>query len=232
MKKRYLACCAALTLLAAGTLSSCGGKKTAAVTDSSRPDSSEETALLPDSIDTGFYLSADSIGPVHVGMALSDIPDRCPDLYDTQVPAETPDATAITFLRGMDPIFTIYDFMEGKVDVIVLESPAVGVKIPVEPAQEGGEANAEAADAGGQPGLLCLGDSFEKVLALPGVRSEWAGMDETGMWYWTWNGIWIGVDESDISDQLAQALVTQRHPPRAALLKTARVGYLATGLPF
>lgn len=232
MKKRYLACCAALALLAAANLSSCGGKKTAASADSSLPDSSEQTALLPDSIDTGFYLTADSIGPVHVGMALSDIPERCPDLYDTQVPAETPDATAITFLRDMDPVFTIYDFMEGKVDVIVLESPAIGVKIPVEQNQESGEEAAAPADNGGNPGLLCMGDSFEKVLALPGVRSEWAGMDETGMWYWTWNGIWIGVDESDVSDELAQALVTQRHPPRAAMLKTARVGYLATGLPF
>lgn len=212
MKKRHLACCAALALLAAGILSSCGGKKTDSNADSIRPDSTGQAELLPDSIDSGYYLTADSIGPVHVGMALSDIPDRCPDLYDAQVPAETPDATAVTFLRNMDPIFTVYDFMEGKVDVIVLESPAIGVKT--------------------QSGLLCMGDSFEKVLALPGVRSEWAGMDETGMWYWTWNGIWIGVDESNISDELAQALVTQRHPPRAALLKTARVGYLATGLPF
>lgn len=212
MKKRHLACCAALALLAAGILSSCGGKKTSANADSIRPDSTGQAELLPDSIDSGYYLTADSIGPVHVGMALSDIPDRCPDLYDAQMPAETPDATAVTFLRNMDPIFTVYDFMEGKVDVIVLESPAIGVKT--------------------QSGLLCMGDSFEKVLALPDVRSEWAGMDETGMWYWTWNGIWIGVDESNISDELAQALVTQRHPPRAALLKAARVGYLATGLPF
>lgn len=203
---------ATLAIVAAGCLSSCGSKKTADNSASALTDSAEQAELPPDSIDAGYYLTADSIGPVHVGMALSDIPERCPDLYDAQVPAETPDATAVTFLRNMDPIFTVYDFMEGKVDVIVLESPAIGVKT--------------------QSGLLCMGDSFEKVLALPGVRSEWAGMDETGMWYWTWNGIWIGVDESDISDALAQALIDQKHPPRAAMLKTARVGYLATGLPF
>ena len=57
-------------------------------------------------------------------------------------------------------------------------------------------------------------------------------MDDYGTWYWVWQGIWFGVDEMEVSDALMEALETGRHAPRAAELATARIGYIATGLPF
>lgn len=160
----------------------------------------------------GYSLTADSFGPIRVGMRLDEIPQQTEGLYNTILPAETPDAMALTFVQGADPVCTVYDFGNGQADVIVLEGSKYGVATP--------------------DGELRIGDDFSKVLALPGVRSEWGGMDDYGTWYWVWQGIWFGVDEMEASDALMEALETGRHAPRAAELATARIGYIATGLPF
>lgn len=120
---------------------------------------------------------------------------------------------AYTYLLADVPQFTIYDFMENNVDVIALEGNARAVNTP--------------------DGEIRVGDEFSKVLALKGVESEWESFDETGIWYWKWNGLYFGVDETGISEKLAEALCDGKLPPRAALFtENVKIGYIATGLPF
>lgn len=207
MKSIYLTS-AALLLLA-----SCGGNKSA--NDTNPANDSAATALMESPVAgaTQFYLTADSIGPVKVGEKISAMPQAVPNLYDVVLTTETPDAMAYTYLLADVPQFTIYDFMEGNVDVIALEGNARAVNTP--------------------DGEIRVGDQFSKVLALKGVESEWEGFDETGIWYWKWNGLYFGVDETGISEKLGEALCDGKLPPRAALFTPdVKIGYIATGLPF
>lgn len=207
MSKFYFAALTATLLLA-----SCSGKKDASAgNDTDSAVTAEMEAQAPGL--PVYSLTPDSIGPVRVGEKIDKLPQAIPDLYDVVLPTETPDAMAYTYLLADVPQFTIYDFMEGKVDVIVLEGNARCVKTP--------------------DGELRVGDDFSKVLALPGVKSEWAGMDDTGVWYWIWNGIYFGVDETNIGEALATALSSSRQAPRAGLFTPdVKIGYIATGLPF
>ena len=77
------------------------------------------------------------------------------------------------------------------------------------------------------------GDEFSKVLALNGVESEFQGFDDMGIWYWKWNGLYFGVDETNIPESLGTALSDGKRPPRAAdFTPDVKIGYIATGLPF
>lgn len=193
-------------------LVACGGNKNSS--ESSKSDSAQ-TAEMESTIagPTDYCLSADSIGPVHVGEKIADLPQAVANLYDTILTTETPDAMAYTCLLADIPQFTIYDFMEGSVDVIALEGNARCVVTP--------------------DGQLRVGDQFSNVLALKGVESEWESLDDTGIWYWKWNGLYFGVDESGISEKLGEALCDGKTPPRAAdFTADVKIGYIATGLPF
>ena len=170
----------------------------------------EVSAVLGDSV---FYITADSIGAVHVGEKISALPPVVDYLYDAMVTTPTPDAMAYTFLLNNVPQFTVYDFMRGEVDVIALEGNALSVNTP--------------------DGELRVGDSFKRVLGLKGVESEWIDLDDTGVWYWKWNGLYFGVDETNLSDEQGEALCDGKLPPRASLLgDEVKIGYIATGLPF
>lgn len=160
-----------------------------------------------------FFLTSDSIGPVRVGEKISDLPQAVANLYDVVLTTETPDAMAYTFLLADVPQFTIYDFMEGKVDVIALEGNARAINTP--------------------DGEMRTGDEFSKVLALKGVESEFQNFDDSGIWYWKWNGLYFGVDETGISESLGAALSEGKRPPRASeFTPDVKIGYIATGLPF
>jgi len=206
MKNIYIA---GLSLL---MLVSCGGNKKspgAGLTDSARTVDMESAAAG----ETEFFLTQDSIGPVRVGGNIADMPEAVSNLYDVVLATETPDAMAYTFLLSDVPQFTIYDFMEGKVDVIALEGNARAVNTP--------------------DGQLRVGDEFSRVLALKGVESEWESLDDTGIWYWKWNGLYFGVDESAIIEKLGEALCNGQMPPRATdFTPDVKIGYIATGLPF
>lgn len=207
---RHISLSAALALL---LLASCSGKKdnsaTATDSDSTLTAQMESPVAGPED----FYLTADSIGPVRVGDAISDLPVAVANLYDHMITSDTPDAMAYTFLLADIPQFTIYDFMDGKADVIALEGNARGVQVP-----------------GGQ---LRVGDEFSKVLALKGVESEWGGIDDNGVWYWKWNGLYFGVDETNMNEKLGDALTDSKLPPRASMFSPdVKIGYIATGLPF
>lgn len=194
-------------------MTACGGNKNASG-ESAKSDSAETLPMeSPVAGPTDYYLTADSIGPVRVGASISDLPAAVPNLYDMMLTTETPDAMAYTFMLADIPQFTIYDFMEGKADVIALEGNARSIQTP--------------------DGELRVGDAFSKVLALPGVVSEFQSMDDMGIWYWKWNGLYFGVDETGISESLGNALSDGKLPPRAALFpESVKIGYIATGLPF
>lgn len=194
-------------------LASCGGNKKRVVeegtTDSSRTVEMESAAAG----EVELFLTCDSIGPVRVGENIAVLPETVENLYDVVLTTETPDAMAYTYLLADVPQFTIYDFMDGKVDVIALEGNARAVSTP--------------------DGPLRVGDEFSKVLALKGVESEWESLDDTGIWYWKWNGLFFGVDESGISEKLGEVLCNGQKPPRAAdFTPDVKIGYIATGLPF
>ncbi len=125
----------------------------------------------------------------------------------------TPDAQTISFNDPQgDPIFTAYDFMEGKVDVIALNGTRYGVATP--------------------EGELRIGDEFSKVLALPGVRSEWQGLDDNGVWWWTWKGLWFGPDEAGMSESLSEKMCDPKRPPMASDFSGVKTGYVGTGTPY
>lgn len=194
-------------------LGSCSGRK--ADGNSASSSDSAQTAEMESPIagETDYYLTADSIGPVTVGMKVSDLPQAIANLYDVVLPTETPDAMAYTYLLADVPQFTIYDFMNGDVDVIALEGNARAVSTP--------------------EGDLRVGDEFNKVLALKGVESDFAGEDDMGIWYWKWNGLYFGVDETGLDETLGAALSNGQRPPRASLFTPdVKIGYIATGLPF
>ncbi|MDE6392126.1 MAG: hypothetical protein K2L59_02500 [Muribaculaceae bacterium] len=195
-------------------LASCNGNKTATSGNSAKSDSAlTESMESPVAGPVEFFLTRDSIGPVRVGEKISDLPQAVANLYDVVLTTETPDAMAYTFLLADVPQFTIYDFLEGKVDVIALEGNARAVNTP--------------------DGELRTGDEFSKVLALKGVESEFQNFDDSGIWYWKWNGLYFGVDETGISESLGAALSEGKRPPRASeFTPDVKIGYIATGLPF
>ena len=197
---------------AVGGLASCGSKADKAMNQALK-DSAVTAEIEAEAPGLPVYtLTKDSLGPVHVGEEIANLPKAVPDLYDTVLPTETPDAMAYTYLLGDIPQFTIYDFMEGRVDVIVLEGNARAVKTP--------------------KGEVRVDDPFTKVLELPGVQSEYQSLDDMGIWYWVWNGLYFGVNESKVSEKLGEALCDGKRPPRAADLQDATIGYIGTGLPF
>lgn len=195
------------------TFAACGGNQESS-TSSAASDSAETVSMeSPVAGPVNYYLTADSIGPVHVGDEISNLPAAVANLYDMMVTTETPDAMAYTMMLTDIPQFTIYDFMEGKVDVIALEGNSRSISTP--------------------DGELRVGDEFAKVLALPGVQSEFQSMDDMGIWYWKWQGLYFGVDETNIPESLGNALSEGKRPPRAAEFPSSvKIGYIATGLPF
>lgn len=195
------------------TLAACGGNQESS-TSSAASDSAETVSMeSPVAGPVNYYLTADSIGPVHVGDEISNLPAAVANLYDMMVTTETLDAMAYTMMLADIPQFTIYDFMEGKVDVIALEGNSRSISTP--------------------DGELRVGDEFAKVLALPGVQSEFQSMDDMGIWYWKWQGLYFGVDETNIPESLGNALSEGKRPPRAAEFPASvKIGYIATGLPF
>lgn len=198
-------------ILAAAGITGCGNK---VASDNMQSDSTQTAEMeSPVAGPTVYYLTKDSIGPVFVGEEISHLPTAVPNLYDVMTITETPDALAYSFLLANVPQFTIYDFLEGKVDVILLEGNARSVDTP--------------------DGELRIGDEFSKVLALDGVKSEWISFDDAGIWYWTWNGLYFGVDEMGLSEKFSEELCNGRHAPRASeFTPDIKIGYIATGLPF
>lgn len=204
----------ALTLIPLA-LGACGGGKKG---KAGRPaadslTATEEINAATAAADSVFSLTVDSIGPVRVGEPISSLPVTVEGLYDNVLLTETPDAVAYTFLLRDIPQFTVFDFLDGKVDLIALEGDSRGVATPV--------------------GELKIGAPFTELLALDGVTAEWEAIDDSGIWYWRYRGLFFGIEETNISDSLADAISDNHNPPSAALFTPdVKIGYIATGLPF
>lgn len=209
MKKIYMAGAALCAIIA---LAACSGHKekeaaTAGDSDSQFVVQAEEKAedvVYP-------KLTPDSLGPVKVGAKIASLPQGIPNLYDNIQVDEGDMAHVYSFYMGEEAMFDVYDFGEGKVDVISLTSPKLGV---------------QAGDT-----LLTVGAPMELALKA-GAKSDFQSLDDEGVWYWNLNGIWIYPSLNKSTQQLDNAMSNRRTPPSAALLQNVPVGYIATGLPF
>lgn len=160
-----------------------------------------------------YYITRDSIGPVKIGMNIEAVPDSVDGLYNKKVTGSSPDAVTIEFSNTDGESFVAYDFGEHKVDVVNLIGSYVKVKAP--------------------RGEFSLGDEFSKVLELPGVKAEWAGYDDTGMWYWTWEGLWFAPSQENLSETLTRRLYhSDMAPTHNDFSDDVTIGFIGTGLPF
>lgn len=198
-----------LTLL----LTACGGKK-----NSEKPTDSD-TILIEEAVeevgDTTYYLTSENLGPVIIGERMTAVPESCDRLYTSRVHADSQMGNAVAFYDGEEQMFTAFDYMEGNVDMIVLDSPRIKVAAP------GGD--------------IALGDSFLNILRLPSVEAEWIQNDDgtSGKWFWTWSGLWFGIDESHLTEKLSSHLYNGTTKPVAEDFdETVRTGYIGTGLPY
>lgn len=201
------------SIIAFTLLSSCGGKQTA----SNVADSDSAVVNPADMIEaeaTTAYLTKDSIGCISIGMELAEIPDSIGGLYSSKNVGESHDAMSIEFFEDGAPRFVIYDFGEGKIDVINLIDNSVKVATI--------------------NGDLGIGDPMEKVLNLPGVEAEWCGFDDGGMWYWIADGIWYAPDQSSLTAELSHRLYHSGQAPTVKDFENGNVsiGFIGTGLPF
>ncbi|MEZ3532699.1 MAG: hypothetical protein K1V90_06485 [Muribaculaceae bacterium] len=158
-------------------------------------------------------LTKDSIGAITIGMDINAVPDSVPGLYVRKVNGASPDAVTMDFEDEDGERFIAYDFGEGKIDVINLIGSDVKVKAP--------------------RGAFGIGDSFSKVLELPGVQTEWSGYDGGGMWYWRWEGLWFAPSQDNLPTVLSRRLYHSESAPTSAdFTDDVTVGFIGTGLPF
>lgn len=209
MKKTFITLAALLPLLAActGNKAYKGADSDSAVIQEAQADLDSIDAIpLPD-------LTEQGLGPVRVGMPIDSLPEGVENLYDQVQMDDTPDAVALTFLLQDKPMFTVYNFGDGNVDVISLESDRLGFRT--------------------DNGTVRLGDPLRMLLDVKGVSTDFASADDSGEWYWRCDGLWIGPDPAKCTPELIRALSSRNNPPVAALVDSSvSIGYIATGLPF
>lgn len=194
-------------------LASCGKGGNGKQADSDSIATVEPVAVETDSTSVAVYITKDSIGGVKIGMPVREVPDSMPGLYTRKENGASPDAVTMVFADGDKESFIAYDFGEGKVDVLNLIGNGIKVNAP--------------------RGAFGLGESFGKVLELPGVKAEWAGYDDTGMWYWTWEGLWFAPSQENLPDMLSRRLYHSTAAPTIAdFTDDVTVGFIGTGLPF
>lgn len=191
---------------------SCNGK-----TENHESDSDSLEVLTPEVevVQEGIHhiLTKDSIGSIWIGQSVNEIPDSVPGLYTEKENGASPDAVTIVFKGPEGERFIAYDFGEGKIDVLNLIDTSVKVKAP--------------------RGEFGIGDSFTKVLELPGVTEEWSEYDNSGTWYWRWEGLWFAPSQETISEHLSRRLYhSGQAPTRADFDEDVTIGFIGTGLPF
>ncbi|MDE7160245.1 MAG: hypothetical protein K2O24_05325 [Muribaculaceae bacterium] len=201
-------------------LAACGGgggkdRDSAAAADSQR---AAEAAAMPDTLPT-FYLTAEGLGPVKVGMAVNSLPEKVEGLYTGRSAEQGFDSSAYVFSNADAPEsdtypFTVLDFGSDRVDVILLNDDQCAVAVP------------GAAD-------ITLSSPFTAVLALPGVKAEWETVEGSGAWYWTWEGLWFQPSLDNPGDEAARKMYNGASAPVASDFgQSVTIGYIATGLPF
>lgn len=192
-------------------LVACGHK------DSQKADAASDSLIeAQDSTEIAherYFLTKDSLGPVRIGAEWKDVPEMVEGLYTMRKEVKSPDCLEFMFVDGDRESFAAYDFGEGKVDVICLFDSVVGVQAP--------------------RGEFRLGSPFSKVLELPGVKAEWCSMDDEGQWYWTWEGLWIGVGQDGLAPALSARLYNSAQAPTGKdFTGSETIGFIGTGLPY
>lgn len=200
-------------IVAALILAGCSGNKKAA-----QPAADTDSAFIReaeaaiDSIQTP-TLTAQGIGDVRIGMALDSVPQGQISLYDNIVTDDSGEFKALNFRLGDKDMFTVTDYDDGKVDMISLYTSGVGVAVPND--------------------TLRIGDPFTKLLKQSGVTTEFVSMDDMGVWYWRYKGLWFWPAEEGMSQALNNAMSERRNPPSAAMIgDRVKIGYIGTGVPF
>lgn len=206
MKKKVLYASFAIAFAA------CSGNGNVKTEESSSVEDSVEVAeKIPET--SNYLLTKDGLGAIWIGQSINDIPDSIPGLYISKEMGASPDAVTILFKGSEGDRFIAYDFGEGKIDVINLIDRAIKVHAP--------------------RGEFGLDDKFSNVLQLPGVEEEWSGYDNTGTWYWKWEGLWFAPSQETISDHLSRRLYQSVQAPTPADFDdNVTIGFIGTGLPF
>ncbi len=192
-------------------LSACSGGKTKSA-DTIDTVTSDETEIVEE-LSKPIYITQDSIGAIKIGESINDIPAAIEGLYVAKEYGASPDAVTITFKGEEGERFIAYDFGEGKIDVLNLIDGTVKVKSP--------------------KGEFGMGDKFSNVLQLPGVEVEWSGYENTGTWYWVWEGLWFTPSQDNITESLSRRLYQSIQAPTPADFDDSiTIGFIGTGLPF
>ena len=199
-------------VLGALLLTACGNSKQSSEADT---DSIAEAAVdeMVEAVVGYTQITKDSVGGVVVGHPMFTLPDSIPGLYTHRVPDASPDAVTMIFSDNDGEQFVAYDFGEGNVDVISVVGHSVKVNSP--------------------EGEFGLGDAFTKVLALPGVETEWINLDDEGSWYWKWDGLWFAPSPAGLTEAVSRKLYNSAEAPASEDFTDAvTIGYIGTGLPF
>ncbi len=162
-------------------------------------------------------LTADSLGTVRIGMTIDSLPPVCEAFYDSIGRISESEYAEYVFSRRGEPMFAVLDFGSGRVDLITLLSPEIGVV------------------AGTTE--LHIGDNFHRLLSQRATQAEWAGYDAVGRWTWTNGGVWYMPDENLGNSVAAQKLLKHLYDSMAApdpedFPEHVTIGYIGTGLPF
>lgn len=213
---RILPTLSLILLLIAG-VTSCSGSadKSTADSDSVPSDTLDTSDKM---ILTDIYLCADSIysvngGSVKIGTPVTKLPQSIEGLYDNIESDESESTIDIHFKLGEEYIFTALDFGQGNVDLIMANTARVRVAVP--------------------DGEVSLSSPFKEILSIPGMTPEWCDYDDSGLWYWTWHGLWFLPDQSHLTSTLSSKLYNEESMPVASDFdETIVIGYIGTGVPF
>lgn len=174
----------------------------------------DRTPELPKKVVNDVNLSPQGVGPIRIGMRISEIKPKVENLYDSIARQGGYESNSYYFFLDGNQRFTVYEFDSGIVNVISADNRSVVV-------------------SGSNGNELRLGDSFRKVLNLKDVNSVWQSADGEGMWCWNWQGIWFLPEQEDLPDVLAHKLYNQTSAPRPSdFPEDVQIGYIGTGLPW
>ena len=122
MKKKNAILYALPLLLLAG----CGSSDKKSVGES---DSVAESEIIEavEAVRKANFITKDSVGGIMVGASVNTIPESIPGLYTSRQHGASQDAVTVSFSDDSGEQFVVYDFGEGKIDVINVVGPAIKV---------------------------------------------------------------------------------------------------------
>lgn len=194
-------------------LISCSNKKSKEIETDTVVESIEEQVIEEEPQFKTFYLTTDSLGPVKIGMRIKEIPENHQGLYDNISVDSLSSPLTVSFYLDNDIQFSGYDFGEGTIDLIILDSPAIKIMTP--------------------KGEFGIGDSFKEIVNAGNFEPEWGDTEHHGVWYWNFNGIRISPAQEKLSREFSQKLFNEHvTPSKNDIDDSAVIGFIGTGMPF